>query len=77
MSEDTFLVKADGDLANKLRANFTSATCVEALMRAVVDMSTAVGVTVEWRVVSVDDDKIVDKAALTIALGRLACWSWR
>lgn len=65
-------ITPDMDLAEKLRNNFTAHYCVEETMRAVAEMVAAIGVTVSWEIVKVDDDADVDKERLTKALGKFA-----
>jgi len=65
-------MRPDMDLAARLRKSFGARTCVEETLRAIQDMAAAIGVYVSWEIVSVDDDKIVDRDKLTEALGRMA-----
>jgi len=65
-------MRPDMDLADKLRKNFGARYCVEETLRAIQDMAAAIGVDISWEIVSVDDDKIVDRDKLTRALGRMA-----
>ncbi len=65
-------MRPDMDLAEKLRKNFTAQHCVEETLGAIQDMASAIGVTVSWQVVSVDEDAEVDRIRLTKALGRMA-----
>ena len=72
MSEEKPLsMTPDMELAKQLRKDFTAKTCVEALMRSVAEISAAIGVTVSWEVVSIED-KATDREALSKAIGRLA-----
>lgn len=70
--EDILPMHPDEDLASELRKGFTVRACVEALFKSVTEMCSAVGVEVSWQVVSIDEDKIVDRALLSKSLGRVA-----
>jgi hypothetical protein len=73
MSDDKVLpMSPDADLAAELRKDFTARHCVQALMKSAAEMAAAIGVTVSWDIVSVDDNKDVDRLVLSQALGRMA-----
>jgi hypothetical protein len=73
MSDDKVLpMSPDASLAEELRRDFTSKNCVQALMKSAAEMAAAIGVTVAWEVVAVDDNKDVDRLELSQALGRMA-----
>ena len=72
MTKQPLLMSPDMELAAKLRENFSSTHCVEELLRAVVDMAGAIGVTVSWKIDALDNEKEVNRDDLSQALGRLA-----
>lgn len=61
----------DADLAEELRKDLTAKHCVEALLKSVSDMADAIGVTISYEVVSVEDID-VDQTRLSEACGRMA-----
>ncbi len=72
LTDEPFSIHPDENLAKELRADFRVEPCVKALMSAAAEMAAAVGVDVSWKLVNVDLEKEVDKAALAAALGRLS-----
>lgn len=69
---DTPYIRVDSELSAKLRKDFTSKSCAEALITSAAEMVQAIGVEVSWHIVHINEDKVVDKSELTKALGRLA-----
>lgn len=69
--DDIISVRPDLELVKQIRADFTAQTCIEALMKAASNMAEAIGVTVSWEVVKVED-RDVDRSKLSKALSQLA-----
>lgn len=65
-------IRPDETLAESLRKDFTSESCVGALLASVTEIAESIGVTVSWEITDVDSDHTVDKAKLTKAIGQLA-----
>lgn len=61
----------DQKLLKQLRENFSAEFCVRALFSAAAEMALAVGVTVDWTVVNVDDVN-VDTQKVTMGLSKLS-----
>lgn len=69
---EVLTILSDDMLAESLRKDFTSESCISALLASVTEMAESIGVTVSWEITGVDSDHTVDKVKLTKALGRLA-----
>ncbi len=66
------VIQPDDALAESLRKDFTSDSCIGALLASVTDIAGSIGVTVSWEITDVDSGQEVDKVKLTKAVGQLA-----
>lgn len=69
---EALTMQPDSTLAESLRKDFTSESCIGALLASVTEISESIGVTVSWEITDVDSGHTVDKVKLTKALGQLA-----
>lgn len=69
---EVLTIRPDDMLAESLRNDFTSKSCVTALLKSVAEIAKSVGVTISWDITDVDSNYVVDKVKLTKALGQLA-----
>lgn len=65
-------IRPDDTLAESLRKDFTSESCIGALLASVTEISESIGVTVSCEITDIDSNHEVDKVKLTKALGQLA-----
>lgn len=72
MTEKPLRMSPDEDLAKELRRDLTARSCVTALMDAVIEMAEAVGVKVEWSIINVDENVMVNRNMMVAALCRLS-----
>lgn len=69
---ESLMIQPDSTLAESLRKDFTSESCIIALLKSVAAIAKSVGVTVSCDITDVDSNHVVDKVKLTKALGQLA-----
>ena len=69
---EPLVIQPDDALAESLRKDFTSESCIGALLASVAEIAESIGVTVSWEITDVDPGQEVDKVKLTKALGQLA-----
>lgn len=69
---EPLMIRPDETLAESLRKDFTSESCICALLASVTEIAASIGVTVSWEVTDVDSEHTVDKVKLTQAIGQLA-----
>lgn len=69
---EPLVIQPNDALAESLRKDFTSESCIGALLESVSDISKSIGVTISWDITDIDSDHTVDKVKLTKALGQLA-----